>query len=123
MKYKVTLNNRVYEVEVEEGQAMLVDEYALAAPAAPAAAAAPAARLQQGSGTDRRRPLQIHIHHTVKLQLEAGTLREMALEGEQDLPPDRLETLRAHLHVVDAHRLAVRLLQEGADPVGRCGRK
>ena len=38
MKYKVTLNNRVYEVEVEEGEAMLVDEYALAAPAAPAGA-------------------------------------------------------------------------------------
>ena len=52
MKYKVTLNNRVYEVEVEQGEAMLVDEYelaahAVAAPAAPAAApvaaAAPAA--------------------------------------------------------------------------------
>ena len=50
MKYKVTLNNRVYEVEVEQGEAMLVDEYELAAPAAPApvaaapvAAAAPAA--------------------------------------------------------------------------------
>jgi biotin carboxyl carrier protein len=45
MKYKVTLNNRVYEVEVEEGTAMLVDEYELAAPAAPvpAPAAAPAA--------------------------------------------------------------------------------
>lgn len=45
MKYKVTLNNRVYEVEVEEGRAMLIDEYELkapAAPAAPAAAAAPA---------------------------------------------------------------------------------
>ena len=39
MKYKVTLNKRVYEVEVEEGSAMLVDEYELAAPAAPAAAA------------------------------------------------------------------------------------
>ena len=38
MKYKVTLNNRVYEVEVEQGEAMLVDEYELAAPAAPAAA-------------------------------------------------------------------------------------
>ncbi len=37
MKYKVTLNKRVYEVEVEEGSAMLVDEYELAAPAAPAA--------------------------------------------------------------------------------------
>ena len=44
MKYKVTLNNRVYEVEVEEGTAMLVDEYTLAAPAAPApAVAAPVA--------------------------------------------------------------------------------
>ena len=39
MKYKVTLNKRVYEVEVEEGTAMLVDEYELAAPAAPAAVA------------------------------------------------------------------------------------
>ena len=43
MKYKVTLNNRVYEVEVEQGEAMLVNEYELAAPAAAApAAAAPA---------------------------------------------------------------------------------
>lgn len=43
MKYKVTLNDRVYEVEVEEGQAMLVDEYALKAPAAAPAALAPSA--------------------------------------------------------------------------------
>ena len=42
MKYKVTLNNRVYEVEVEQGEAMLVNEYELAAPAV-AAPAAPAA--------------------------------------------------------------------------------
>ena len=48
MKYKVTLNGRTYEVEVEAGKAMLLDEYeafapAPAAPAAPAPAAAPAA--------------------------------------------------------------------------------
>ena len=55
MKYKVTLNGRVYEVEVEEDTAMLVDEYeayvpapapapvAAAPVAAPAAPAAPAA--------------------------------------------------------------------------------
>lgn len=44
MKYKVTLNNRVYEVEVEAGEAMLIDEYEALAPAAPApASAAPAA--------------------------------------------------------------------------------
>ena len=43
MKYKVTLNNRTYEVEVEQGQAMLVDEYEAYAPSVPAAAAPVAA--------------------------------------------------------------------------------
>ena len=48
MKYKVPLNNKVDEVEVEQGEAMLVDEYdlkapAAAAPAAPVVAAAPVA--------------------------------------------------------------------------------
>lgn len=52
MKYKVTLNKKVYEVEVEAGEAMLVDEYEAKAPvaaaptapvAAPVVAAAPAA--------------------------------------------------------------------------------
>ncbi len=46
MVYKITLNGRTYEVEVEAGQAMLLSEYEAIAPvAAPAAApvAAPAA--------------------------------------------------------------------------------
>ena len=44
MKYKITLNNRVYEVEVEAGKAMLLSEYEAVAPAAPApVAAAPVA--------------------------------------------------------------------------------
>ena len=57
MKYKVTLNGRTYEVEVEAGKAMCVAEYEAYAPAAapvaapvaaapvaaPAAPAAPAA--------------------------------------------------------------------------------
>ena len=46
MKYKVTLNGRTYEVEVDEDKAMLVDEYEAYAPApaaAPAPVAAPAA--------------------------------------------------------------------------------
>lgn len=45
MKYKVTLNNRTYEVEVEAGQAMLVDEYEAYSPA-PAAVPAPIAAAQ-----------------------------------------------------------------------------
>ena len=43
MKYKVTLNGRTYEVEVEAGKAILVDEYEAYAPAPAPAAAAPAA--------------------------------------------------------------------------------
>ncbi len=43
MKYKVTLNGRTYEVEVEAGKAMLLDEYEAFTPAPPAPAAAPAA--------------------------------------------------------------------------------
>ena len=45
MKYKVTLNGRTYEVEVEAGKAMLLDEYESIVPSAPAAApvAAPVA--------------------------------------------------------------------------------
>ena len=41
MKYKVTLNGKTYEVEVEQGKAVLLDEYEALAPA-PAAAAASA---------------------------------------------------------------------------------
>ena len=47
MKYKITLNGRTYEVEVEAGKAMLLDEYEAivptAAPAAAPVAAAPVA--------------------------------------------------------------------------------
>ena len=40
MKYKVTLNGRTYEIEVEAGKAMLLDEYEAIVPTAPAAVAA-----------------------------------------------------------------------------------
>lgn len=46
MKYKVTLNGKTYEVEVEVGKVVLLDEYEACAPApaaAPAATTAPAA--------------------------------------------------------------------------------
>ncbi len=43
MKYKVTLKGKTYEVEVEHGEAMILDEYEAIAPSAPAPAAVPAA--------------------------------------------------------------------------------
>ena len=43
MKYKVTLNGRTYEVEVEAGKAMCLAEYEAIAPSAAPVAAAPVA--------------------------------------------------------------------------------
>ncbi len=43
MKYKVTLKGKTYEVEVNQGEAMILDEYEAIAPTAPVAAATPAA--------------------------------------------------------------------------------
>ena len=72
MTYKVTLNGRTYEVEVEAGKAILLDEYVAispmstpapvaapveAAPAAPAAApAAPAAKPVDGEAVESPMP-------------------------------------------------------------------
>ena len=54
MRYKITLNGKTYEVEVEHGTAALVDEYA-AAPAAPVAkAAAPAPAAAPTPAPDRK---------------------------------------------------------------------
>ncbi len=64
MKYKVTLNDKVYEVEVNEGKAVLLSESTVAAaPApvaaapAPAAVAAPAPAAPVGSGEAITSPL------------------------------------------------------------------
>jgi glutaconyl-CoA decarboxylase len=69
MKYKITLNGRTYEVEVESGKAMLLSEYEAVAPSAPAAApvaaapvaapvaAAPAAPAVTGTGDSVNAPM------------------------------------------------------------------
>lgn len=64
MKYKITLCGRTYEVEVNNGQATVVDEYeaVAAAPtvsvaAAPDAPAAPAAAVVTGAGEVIKSPM------------------------------------------------------------------
>ena len=81
MKYKVTLNGRTYEVEVEAGKAMLLDEYeaiapapvaaapVAAAPAAAAPAAAPAAPAVTGAGEAVTAPMPGNI---LKVNVAAG---------------------------------------------------
>ena len=72
MKYKVTLNGRTYEVEVDQDSAMLIDEYeayapapaapvAAAVPVAAAPAAAPAAPAAVAGGTSVTAPMPGNI--------------------------------------------------------------
>ena len=108
MKYKVTLNGRTYEVEVEAGKAMLLDEYeaiapapAAAAPAAPAAApaaaapTAPAAPAITGAGQAVTAPmpgtiLKVNVQNgqAVKAGTVLCVLEAMKMENEILAPKD-----------------------------------
>ena len=107
MKYKVTLNGRTYEVEVEAGKAMLLSEYeavapapvaaapAAAAPAAAPAAAAPAAPVVTGAGEAVNAPMPgniLKVNVKVGDAVKAGTvlvvLEAMKMENEIMAPKD-----------------------------------
>jgi len=96
MKYKVTLNNKVYEVEVEEGQAMLVDEYELKAPAAPAApvAAAPVAAAPAAAPAA---PAAVNLAagDPVKSPMPGNILKICVSQGQQVKEGDLLIVLEA----------------------------
>ena len=102
MKYKVTLKGRTYEVEVEAGEAILLDEYEAIAPSAPAAApaaaapaAAPAAPVVTGAGDPVNAPMPGNI---LKVNVSQGqavksgdvlcVLEAMKMENEIMAPKD-----------------------------------
>ena len=101
MKYKVTLNGRTYEVEVEHGKAMLLDEYeaiapapvaaapVAAAPVAAPAAAAPAAPAVTGAGEPVTAPMpgnilkvNVNVGDAVKEGQVLVVLEAMKMENE-----------------------------------------
>ena len=106
MKYKVTLNGRTYEVEVEAGQAMLLSEYeavapapaapaAASAPAAPVAPAAPAAAAVTGAGEAVNAPMPgtiLKVNVAAGDKVKSGTvlcvLEAMKMENEILAPKD-----------------------------------
>ena len=94
MKYKVTLNDRVYEVEVEQGEAMLVDEYALKAPAAAApAAAAPVAVAAPAAPAGLS--VNLSAGEVVKSPMPGNILKINVSQGQQVKEGDVLIILEA----------------------------
>ena len=101
MVYKVTLNGHTYEIEVEAGKAIFLDEYeaiapapvaaapVAAAPAAAAPAAAPAAPAVTGAGEAVTAPMPgtiLKVNVKVGDAIKAGTvlcvLEAMKMENE-----------------------------------------
>ena len=97
MKYKVTLNNRVFEVEVEQGEAMLLDEYELAAPAAPApAVSAPAAPAAAAPASAPAAPAAgLAAGEVVKSPMPGNVLKILVSQGQQVKEGDVLLILEA----------------------------
>lgn len=106
MKYKVTLNNKIYEVEVEKGEAIILDEYEATAPQATSApapvapapapqATAPATPVANASANAVKSPLpgvvvqvKVQVGQAVKAGDEVVIIEAMKMENEIVAPRD-----------------------------------
>lgn len=103
MKYKISLKGRTYEVEVERGEAMILNEYdslapapaVSAAPAPQAAPAASAAPAQTAAGTAVKAPLpgnvlsvNVNLGDAVKAGQLLVLIEAMKMENEVFSPSD-----------------------------------
>ena len=89
MKYRVTLNNRVYEVEVEEGSAVLLNEYEAASPA-PAAVSAPAPKQESAPA-----PAPSGNGNAVKAPMPGNILKSSVTVGQKVSEGETLLVLEA----------------------------
>lgn len=83
MKYKVTLKDRTYEVEVEAGVAMLVDEYEALAPAAPAAAPVAVAAAVPAAAPAAAAPAAVAAGEQVKAPMPGNVLKIQVTQGQK----------------------------------------
>lgn len=81
MKYKVTLNGKTYEVEVEKGKAILLDEYEALAPA-PAQTAEPVATATAPAPVSAPAPVNLADGETVSAPMPGNILRIDVKQGD-----------------------------------------
>ena len=98
MKYKVTLKGRTYEVEVEAGEAILLDEYEAIAPSAPVAApaaAAPAAAPAPAAAAASAAPAVTGAGEPVNAPMPGNILKVNVSQGQAVKSGDVLCVLEA----------------------------
>lgn len=95
MKYKVTLNNRIYEVEVEAGEAMLIDEYEALAPAVSAPAPAAAAPTAAPAPASPAPSAALAAGEAVKSPMPGNILKINVTQGQKVSEGDVLLILEA----------------------------
>lgn len=83
MKYKVTLNGKTYEVEVEHGKAVLLDEYEALAPAPASAEPAPVAQQQPVAAAPPPAPVNLAAGETVSAPMPGNIIRVDIKEGDK----------------------------------------
>lgn len=83
MKYKVTLNGRTYEVEVEAGKAMLLDEYEAIVPSAPAAPAAAPAAAAPAAAAPAAAPVVTGAGEAVNAPMPGTILKVNVTQGQK----------------------------------------
>ena len=105
MKYKVRLNKKIYDVEVEKGEAILLDEYEAVAPtaapatpvavntAAPVAAQAPVGTAASASAVKSPLPgtvldVKVSVGQTVKKGDVVMLIEAMKMENEINASKD-----------------------------------
>lgn len=83
MKYKVTLNGKTYEVEVEKGKAILLDEYEALAPA-PVKTAEPAVSVPAASPAPVAAPAPVNLAEgeTVSAPMPGNIIRVDVKQGD-----------------------------------------
>ncbi len=83
MKYRITLNNRVYEVEVELGQAQLLSEFQAYAPAAPAASAPAEAPVAAAPAAPAPAPAAVGNGEAVTAPMPGTILKVAVSQGDK----------------------------------------
>ncbi len=95
MKYKVTLCGRTYEVEVEAGKAMLLDEYEAIVPSAPAAAPVAAAPVAAAPAAAPAAPAVTAAGEAVTAPMPGTILKVNVTQGQAVKEGDVLCVLEA----------------------------